>query len=102
MKKPLLERFQQLAGIKPLHIHEQEESEGYVSTKKLFDNIIRGLETSGPYQDNPMLTKEEALLIMDQAIAIEESDISPEAALGEFEACNWDVDCNNNEKETDV
>ena len=58
-----------------------KKGKAYISTRKLFDNIIRGIKTSGPYQDNPMLTKEEALEIIRHALEVEQADISPEAAL---------------------
>ena len=58
-----------------------KEGPPYISAAQLFDNIIKGLETSGPYQDDIMFSKERALEIMEMVIDIEESEISPEAAL---------------------
>ena len=83
MKKILTERFQQLAGIKSLYEQEQEKGEPYISARKLFDNIILGLKTSGPYADNMMYSKGEALEIMKIVIGIEEAEITPEAALAQ-------------------
>ena len=60
-----------------------KEGPPYISATQLFDNIIKGLETSGPYQDDIMFSKERALEIMEMIIDIEESEISPEAALAQ-------------------
>ena len=60
-----------------------KEGPPYISAAQLFDNIIKGLETSGPYQDDIMFSKERALEIMEMIIDIEESEISPEAALAQ-------------------
>ena len=58
-----------------------KEGPPYISATQLFDNVIEGLETSGPYQDDIMFSKKRALEIMEMSIDIEESEISPEAAL---------------------
>ena len=58
-----------------------KEGPPYISATQLFDNVIEGLETSGPYQDDIMFSKKRALEIIEMAIDIEESEISPEAAL---------------------
>ena len=55
-----------------------------IPAEKLFALIARDLEFSPLAQDNVMLSKEDAIEIMRHVIAIEQSDISPEAALGEY------------------
>ena len=55
-----------------------------IPAEKLFSLIARDLEFSPLAQDNVMLSKEDAIEIMRHVIAIEQSDISPEAALGEY------------------
>ena len=52
--------------------------------KKLFALIARDLKFSSRVQDNEMLDANEALEIMRKVIEIEGSEISPEAALGEY------------------
>ena len=54
------------------------------SAKKLFALIVRDLKFSSRVQDNEMLNADEALEIMRKVIEIEGSEISPEAALGEY------------------
>ena len=54
------------------------------SAKKLFALIARDLKFSSRVQDNEMLDADEALEIMRKVIEIEGSEISPEAALGEY------------------
>ena len=54
------------------------------SAKKLFALIARDLKFSPKVQDNEMLNADEALEIMRKVIEIEGSEISPEAALGEY------------------
>ena len=54
------------------------------SAKKLFALIARDLKFSSRVQDNEMLNADEALEIMRKVIVIEGSEISPEAALGEY------------------
>ena len=54
------------------------------SAKKLFALIARDLKFSSRVQDNEMLNADEALEIMRKVIEIEGSEISPEAALGEY------------------
>ena len=54
------------------------------SAKKLFALIARDLKFSPRVQDNEMLDADEALEIMRKVIEIEGSEISPEAALGEY------------------
>ena len=54
------------------------------SAKKLFALIARDLKFSPRVQDNEMLNADEALEIMRKVIEIEGSEISPEAALGEY------------------
>jgi len=55
-----------------------------IPAEKLFALIARDLKFSPLAQDGAMLSKEEAIEIMRHVIAIEQSDISPEAALGEY------------------
>ena len=73
-----------------------KEGPPYISAAQLFDNIIKGLETSGPYQDDIMFSKERALEIMEMIIDIEESEISPEAALAQ--AMEKEDELNENEE----
>ena len=54
------------------------------SAKKLFALIARDLKFSPRVQDNEMLDADEALEIMRKVIEIEGSEISPEAAIGEY------------------
>ena len=76
-----------------------KEGPPYISATQLFDNIIKGLETSGPYQDNIMFSKKRALEIIEMAIDIEESEISPEAALDQAMEDNEDKEeLNENEE----
>ncbi len=55
-----------------------------ISAEKLFALIARDLQFSPLVQDGVMLSKEDAIDIMRHVIAIEQSDISAEAALGEY------------------
>ena len=55
-----------------------------IPAEKLFALIARDLKFSPLVQDGVMLSKEDAIEIMRHVIAIEQSDISPEAALGEY------------------
>ena len=72
--------------IKAAMLAEVEISEDVdmIPAEKLFALIARDLEFSPLAQDNVMLSKEDAIEIMRHVIAIEQSDISPEAALGEY------------------
>ena len=54
------------------------------SAKKLFALIARDLKFSQRVEDDEMLDADEALEIMKKVIEIEASEISPEAALGEY------------------
>ena len=63
--------------------HEAPKS-NKIPAEKLFALIARDLKFSPLAQDGVMLSKEEAIEIMRHVIAIEQSDISPEAALGEY------------------
>lgn len=55
-----------------------------IPAEKLFALIARDLKFSPLVQDGVMLSKEDAIEIMRHVIAIEGSDISAEAALGEY------------------
>ena len=63
---------------------EITEDVDMIPAEKLFALIARDLKFAGPVQDGVMLTKEQAIEIMRHVIAIEGSDISAEAALGEY------------------
>jgi len=62
-------------------LHEDMDT---IPAEKLFALIARDLQFSPLVQDGVMLSKEDAIEIMRHVIAIEQSDISPEAALGEY------------------
>jgi len=86
MKNNLTEaRFQFLAGV----INENEvkqlkekENNTPISGAKLLELISRDLQYAPVAED--MLSIEDALEIMDYVIKIEGSDITPNAALGEY------------------
>ena len=81
MKKSELKEMIRAAMLAEMEVNENE---GMIPAKKLFALISRDLEFSPLVQDGAMLTKEQAIEIMGHVIAIEQSDISPEAALGEY------------------
>ena len=71
--------YQGTSGDTPIDLSSRE-----YSAKKLFALIARDLKFSSRVQDNEMLNADEALEIMRKVIEIEGSEISPEAALGEY------------------
>ena len=81
MKKSELKEMIKAAMLAEVEISEDVDM---IPAEKLFALIARDLEFSPLAQDNVMLSKEDAIEIMRHVIAIEQSDISPEAALGEY------------------
>ena len=86
MKKKLneLKRMQQLAGIlTESEINTQISENDYpISGKKLLELISRDLQYAPTAEDE--LSIEQAVEIMAHVIEIEGSDITPNAALGEY------------------
>ena len=81
MKKSELKEMIKAAMLAEIEVSEDVDK---IPAEKLFALIARDLEFSPLAQDNVMLSKEDAIEIMRHVIAIEQSDISPEAALGEY------------------
>ena len=94
MKKSELKEMIRTAMLAEMEVSEDVDM---IPAEKLFALIARDLKFSPLVQDGAMLTKEQAIEIMRHVIAIEGSDISAEAALGEYIA-NGDL----NEAETTV
>ena len=98
MKKKLLtERFQQLAGIKPLYEQlgprmsnprptgpSDDNARPDINSKTLLDLIARDLKFSPMYQEEYKLTFEEAVKIMDLAIEIGGDDYGGQNALQDY------------------
>ena len=75
----VLDKFGEGKLNEQLDLHSRE-----YSAKKLFALIARDLKFSQRVEDDEMLDADEALEIMKKVIEIEASEISPEAALGEY------------------